>query len=256
MKGRRIIPCLDVLDGRTVKGVCFEGMRYAGDPVEMARLYMEEGADELVVLDISAGGEDRGRRRSWISEVSRIASIPLVIGGGISSAEEAQELVSLGARRISINSAAVKRPGLIGECVEALGRGSVVLAVDVRRNESGGWEVFTGGGGFSTGLDAFEWMREGVRLGCGEILLTSIDRDGDKNGYDLDLLSKAVSSVPAPIIASGGAGRMEHFLDAFLAGCDGALAASVFHFGDIRIGELKGYLARHGVPVRSAREAS
>ncbi len=256
MRHLRIIPCLDVLDGRTVKGVGFKNTKDAGDPSEMARLYTEEGADELVMLDISATEDRRGPEKSWISSVAAAASIPFIVGGGISSVEEAREVIALGASRVSINSAAVRRPRLIGECATALGSEALVLAVDVKRNSSGGWEVFTEGGRTPTGLDAFEWMREGVRLGCSEILLTSIDCDGVKNGYDTDLLSAAVASVPVPVIASGGAGRMNHFLDAFRAGCGGALAASVFHFGEVRIGELKGYLVKNGIAVRPVREAS
>lgn len=250
MLTRRIIPCLDVLGGRVVKGVNFINLRDAGDPAELARTYMEEGADELVFLDITASAERRRTMLEWVSRVADTLFLPFTVGGGISTVEQAREIVALGADKISLNTAAVRNPQLIADCARLLGRQAVVLAVDAKKTPSGGWEVFVDGGRTATGLDVLEWIREGARLGCGEILLTSMDRDGAKNGYDNRLLSRAASSVSVPLIASGGAGNMEHILETFRAGSDAALAASIFHYGEIRIGDLKRYLAGQGIPVR------
>ncbi len=253
MLTKRIIPCLDVKDGRVVKGVNFVNLRDAGDPAGMAAAYMEEGADELVFLDITASADRRRTMTSWVSAVADALFIPFTVGGGISSVEQARDIIALGADKISVNSAAVRNPSLLGECAALLGKQAVVLAVDVRRCGTGKWEVFIDGGRTATGLDALEWIAEGVRRGCGEILLTSMDRDGVKTGYDDELNALVSAMVSVPLIASGGAGSMEHILDTFRAGSDAALAASVFHFGEIRIPDLKHYLAERGVPVRPSR---
>jgi len=253
MLTKRIIPCLDVKDGRVVKGVNFVNLRDAGDPARMAAAYMEEGADELVFLDITASAERRRTMTAWVSAVADTLFIPFTVGGGISSVEQAREIIALGADKISLNSAAVRNPVLIGECAALLGKQAVVLAVDARRSGAGKWEVFIDGGRTAAGLDALEWIAEGVRRGCGEILLTSMDRDGVKTGYDDELNALVSGTVPVPLIASGGAGSMEHILNTFRAGSDAALAASIFHFGEIRIPDLKHYLAERGVPVRPSR---
>lgn len=253
MLTKRIIPCLDVKDGRVVKGVNFVNLRDAGDPARMAAAYMEEGADELVFLDITASAERRRTMTAWVSAVADALFIPFTVGGGISSVEQAREIIALGADKISLNSAAVRNPALIGECAALLGKQAVVLAVDARRSGAGKWEVFIDGGRTAAGLDALEWIAEGVRRGCGEILLTSMDRDGVKTGYDDELNSLVSGMVSVPLIASGGAGSMEHILNTFRAGSDAALAASIFHFREIRIPDLKHYLAERGVPVRPSR---
>ena len=253
MLAKRVIPCLDVTGGRVVKGVRFLELRDAGDPVESALAYEKQGADELVFLDITASAERRRTMTAWVSAVADALFIPFTVGGGISSVEQAREIVALGADKISLNSAAVRNPSLIGECAALLGKQAVVLAVDARQCGVEKWEVFIDGGRTATGLDALKWIEEGVRRGCGEILLTSMDRDGVKTGYDDDLNGLASGSVHVPLIASGGAGSMEHILGTFRAGSDAALAASIFHFGEIRIPDLKRYLAERGVPVRPSR---
>ncbi|MBL3540511.1 imidazole glycerol phosphate synthase subunit HisF [Aminivibrio sp.] len=253
MLTKRIIPCLDVKDGRVVKGVNFVNLRDAGDPARMAAAYMEEGADELVFLDITASAERRRTMTAWVSSVADALFIPFTVGGGISSVEQARDIITLGADKISLNSAAVRNPSLIEECAALLGKQAVVLAVDAGRCGTGKWEVFIDGGRTPTGQDALEWIVEGVRRGCGEILLTSMDRDGVKRGYDDELNAMVSGKVPVPLIASGGAGSMEHILNTFRAGSDAALAASVFHFGEIRIPDLKRYLAERGIPVRPPR---
>ncbi|NLB83834.1 MAG: imidazole glycerol phosphate synthase subunit HisF [Synergistaceae bacterium] len=250
MLTKRIIPCLDVKNGRVVKGVNFQNLRDAGDPAEMAAFYMNEGADELVFLDISASTEGRSTRKDWVQKVADSLSIPFTVGGGISSPEEAREIIAIGANKISLNTAAVNNPSLIENCARLLGKQAVVLAVDAKAKGDGTWEVYTSGGRTATGLDVLEWIREGVRRGCGEILLTSMDRDGVKGGYDTELNALAVSAVSVPLIASGGAGSAEHFLETFRNGSDGALAASVFHYGEIRIGDLKEWLSCRGIPLR------
>jgi len=253
MLAKRIIPCLDIKDGQTVKGINFVGIKAVGDPVELGALYAEQGADELVFLDITASADRRRTMTSWVSAVADALFIPFTVGGGISSVEQARDIIALGADKISVNSAAVRNPSLLGECAALLGKQAVVLAVDARRCGTGKWEVFIDGGRTATGLDALEWIAEGVRRGCGEILLTSMDRDGVKTGYDDELNALVSAMVSVPLIASGGAGSMEHILDTFRAGSDAALAASVFHFGEIRIPDLKHYLAERGVPVRPSR---
>ncbi len=252
---RRIIPCLDVHDGRVVKGVNFVNLRNAGDPVEAARAYDAAGADELVFLDITATFEARSILLEIVKKVAESVFIPFTVGGGVRSLEDARALLLAGADKVSVNSAAVKRPELITELAEHFGSQAVVLAIDAKQ-KGDAWEVYVKGGREPTGLDAIEWAKEGERLGAGEILLTSMDKDGTKEGYDLDLTRAVAEAVSIPVIASGGAGTMEHFLEAFEQGkADAALAASVFHFGEIPIPELKRYLLEKGLPIRPAEEA-
>ncbi len=256
MLARRIIPCLDVHAGRVVKGVNFVNLRDAGDPVEAARAYDAAGADELVFLDITATFEARSIMLDIVKRVAESVFIPFTVGGGVRSLEDARALLLAGADKVSVNSAAVRRPELIRELSEHFGAQAVVLAIDAKkRNDS--WEVYVKGGREPTGLDAVEWAKEGERLGAGEILLTSMDKDGTKDGYDLALTRAVAKAVSIPVIASGGAGTMEHFLKAFTEGkADAALAASVFHFGEIPIPELKRYLQDRGLPIRPAEEAA
>lgn len=250
MLAKRIIPCLDIEAGRVVKGVQFVDLRDAGDPVEAARAYDQSGADELVLLDIKATWEGRG---VWLATVERVAEaifIPFTVGGGIRSLAEARDLLLAGADKISINSAALERPALISELAEHFGRQAVVLAIDVRR-EAEGYRVYRAGGRIPTAREAISWAQEGAERGAGEILLTSMDRDGTHLGYDLELTRQVAEAVSIPVIASGGAGRLEDFLQVLTVGrAEAALAAGVFHFGEIRIPELKAYLAQHGVVVR------
>lgn len=249
MLAKRIIPCLDVKDGRVVKGINFVNLRDAGDPATLAATYKDEGADELTFLDISASHERRTTMLEWVKVVADSISIPFTVGGGISSAQDAVNLVSIGADKISLNTAAVRTPDLIGECATALGRQAVVVAVDVKHNGDR-WNVFIEGGRTDTGLEGRAWCREAAERGAGELLITSMDRDGTKAGYDVDFLHLISQEVDIPIIASGGAGTMKHALEAFEAGVDAALMASVFHFGEIRIEDLKQYLNQNGVIVR------
>ncbi|HSD79169.1 MAG TPA: imidazole glycerol phosphate synthase subunit HisF [Solirubrobacteraceae bacterium] len=251
---KRVIPCLDVDGGRVVKGTRFVGLRDAGDPVELAARYDAEGADELVFLDITATHE----RRDTIVELARRTAdnvfIPFTIGGGIRSAEDAQAVLDAGADKVSVNSAAVARPALIDELARVFGVQCVVLAIDAKRRDpadpAAGWEVHVAGGRTPTGLDAVAWARDGVARGAGEILLTSMDRDGTSDGYDLELTRAIARAVGVPVIASGGAGRLEHLVDALRAGADAALAASIFHFGEYTIAEAKAALAAGGIAVR------
>jgi cyclase len=249
---KRVIPCLDVDAGRVVKGTNFVGLRDAGDPVELAARYDAEGADELVFLDITATHE----RRETIVELARRAAdevfIPFTIGGGIRSVIDAQAVLDAGADKVSVNSAAVARPELIDELAEHFGAQCVVLAIDAKaRDERDGWEVFVAGGRTPTGRDAVEWAREGVRRGAGEILLTSMDRDGTRDGYDLGLTTAIAQAVDVPVIASGGAGSLDDLVDALQAGADAALVASLFHFGEYSVAEAKARLRDAGVPVRA-----
>jgi imidazole glycerol-phosphate synthase subunit HisF len=248
---KRVIPCLDVDGGRVVKGTNFVGLRDAGDPVELAERYDAEGADELVFLDITATHE----RRDTIVDLARRTAdnvfIPFTIGGGIRSVADAQAVLDAGADKVSVNSAAVARPELINELSEHFGAQCVVLAIDAKaRAEAGGWEVFVAGGRTPTGRDAVEWAREGVERGAGEILLTSMDRDGTKDGYDLPLTAAICRAVEVPVIASGGAGKLDHLVDALEAGADAALVASLFHFGEHTVAEAKARLSDAGVAVR------
>jgi cyclase len=250
MLSKRIIPCLDVKDGRTVKGVNFVDLRDAGDPVELAWRYAQQGADELVFLDITATHERRGTTIEMVKSVARQLNIPFTIGGGITSVADAEALLNSGADKISINSAAVRNPALIEELAKAFGVQFVVLAVDTKLVD-GRNMVHLNGGRLITELETEDWILTAEGLGAGEILLTSMDHDGTKNGFDCSLLNKVASSINIPVIASGGAGKVEHFTEVFLkTGVDAALAASVFHYGEIPIPYLKQELQKHNIPVR------
>ncbi|HPI98920.1 MAG TPA: imidazole glycerol phosphate synthase subunit HisF, partial [Synergistales bacterium] len=235
---------------RVVKGVNFVDLKDAGDPADLADFYMTEGADELVFLDISASVDRRTTLIEWVQAVADRIFIPFTVGGGISSVEQARRIITLGADKISLNTSAVTRPSLIRECSALLGKQAVVVAIDAKQVSSRKWEVYIEGGTKATGIDVCDWCIEAERQGCGEILLTSIDRDGTKNGYDLELIEKVVEQISVPLIASGGAGTVSHFQEGFQHGCDAALAASVFHFGEIRIRDLKSFLDQHAIPVR------
>ena len=252
MYAKRIIPCLDIKDGRVVKGINFLSLRDAGDPVEVAAAYSMSGADEVVFLDITATHEGRATAAELAARVAEQLSIPFTVGGGVRSAEDFRAILLAGADKISINSAAIDRPELIAEAAEKFGSQCVVVAIDARRRADGsGWDVYKHGGRLNTGLDALEWAARAEKLGAGEILLTSMDRDGTKAGYDLELTAAVSGNAGIPVIASGGAGSMEHFADAFLEGkADAVLAASLFHYHEVDIPELKRYLAGRGVPVR------
>jgi imidazole glycerol-phosphate synthase subunit HisF len=250
MLAKRIIPCLDVKDGRVVKGVNFINLRDAGDPVEQAQHYNEQGADELVFLDISATNEGRQTTLELVSRVAETVFMPLTVGGGVKEVEDIRNLLLAGADKVSLNSAAVKRPELLSEGAERFGAQCIVLAIDARRNGSS-WEVYVNGGRVPTGLDAVEWSVRGVELGAGEILLTSMDADGTLAGYDVELTRIVSDRVSVPVIASGGAGSMAHFSEVLTKGnADAALAASLFHDGKLKIPELKEALRQRGVPVR------
>lgn len=251
MLSKRLIPCLDLKDGRVVKGVNFVHLVDAGDPVETAKLYNAFGADELVFLDITASY--RGNTPMWeiISRASEQVFLPLTVGGGIRTTEDFRRMLSCGADKIAVNSAAIKDPTLITEAALKFGRQCVVLAVDAKRTEQGRWDVYLNGGRVKTDLDAIEWIQKAEKLGAGEVLLTSMDRDGTKEGYDLELTRAAAEAVNIPVIASGGAGKMSHFYDVLTEGkADAALAASLFHFGIINMRDLKSYLAERGIAVR------
>lgn len=250
MLAKRIIPCLDVKDGRTVKGTNFVGLRDAGDPVELAAKYSGEGADELVFLDISATNEGRKTFASLVAEVARTINIPFTVGGGISAVGDIGKLLDVGADKVSINTAAVRTPQLIEAAARDFGSQCVVLAVDAKWVDTG-WRVFLNGGRVRTDLDTVEWIKCGVDLGAGEILLTSMDADGTKNGFELELTREVSETVPVPVIASGGAGRMDDFAEVFVRGkADAALAASIFHYGEIGIPDLKSFLRMRGIAVR------
>ncbi|MBQ3572962.1 MAG: imidazole glycerol phosphate synthase subunit HisF [Clostridia bacterium] len=252
MFAKRIIPCLDVNCGRVVKGVNFVNLRDAGDPVEIAKMYNEAGADELVFLDITATHERRGTVIDMVRKVAETVFIPFTVGGGISTVDGFRELLLEGADKISINSSAIRNPRLISDAADKFGRQCVVVAIDAKRRADGsGWNVYINGGRIDTGLDAVTWARIADRLGAGEILLTSMDCDGTKAGYDTELTRIVSENVSIPVIASGGAGTMEHFKDALTYGCaDAVLAASLFHFKEIEIMDLKKYLSSEGVSVR------
>jgi cyclase len=248
---RRIIPCLDIRAGRVVKGVRFVDLRDAGDPVAHARFYEEEGADELVFLDITASVEDRGILLEVVRRVAEVLSIPFTVGGGVRDVEDFRALLRAGADKVSINTAAVQHPERITEAARRFGSQCVVVAIDAKRVGPDRWEVYIHGGRTPTGLDAVAWAREAERRGAGEILLTSIDADGTREGYDLALTRAVAEAVGIPVIASGGAGAPEHFYRVFTEGkADAALAASLFHFRELRIADLKRYLAERGIPVR------
>ena len=248
----RVIPCLDVKDGRVVKGVNFVSLRDAGDPVEQAAVYDRAGADELTFLDITASHENRDTIVDVVARTAARVFLPLTVGGGIRSVEDIRRLLLAGADKCSMNSAAVARPELINEAARKFGSQCVVVAVDARRSGDH-WEVFTHGGRRGTGIDAIAWCREAERRGAGEILLTSMDRDGTGKGFDLDLLRAASSAIRLPLIASGGVGTLEHFVEGARAGASGLLAASVFHFGTFTIDEVKRALSNAGLPVRLPR---
>ena len=254
MLTKRIIPCLDVKDGRVVKGVNFVSLRDAGDPVECAKTYNLSGADELVFLDITATLEARNTTVEMARRVANEMFIPFTIGGGIRTVEDIRELLNAGADKVSLNSAAVKNPGFVKEASEIFGSQCIVCAIDVKSRETGfpsGYEVVIAGGTKPTGLDALEWAQKAVSLGAGEILLTSMDKDGTKSGYDNMITSLISESVGVPVIASGGAGTMQDFADAINIGkADAVLAASLFHFGEIEIKDLKDFLEKEGIPVR------
>ena len=245
----RIIPCLDVDKGLVVKGVRFQDLKRAGDPVELAARYEEEGADELVFLDITASVEGRKPFLRLISDVASVVRIPFTVGGGVSSIKDVEELLSHGADKVSINTAAVKDPGLVTRAAEEFGSQAVVVAIDAKR-VGDGWEVYIYGGREPTGLDAVEWAVKAWRLGAGELLVTSIDRDGTRLGYDIELIREIASRVGVPVIASGGAGEPRHFLEAYNAGAEAGLAAGIFHYRLVSIRDVKEYLRMNGVPVR------
>jgi len=250
MLAKRIIPCLDVDKGRVVKGVKFVELRDAGDPVEVAKAYEEQGADELVFLDITASAEDRAIMLNVVKEVAQTVFMPFTVGGGVRSLEDIRKLLEAGADKVSINTAAVKNPSLVYEAAKRFGSQCIVVAIDAKRKGQS-WEVYIHGGRTPTGLDAVEWAKRVEELGAGEILLTSMDRDGTKNGYDIDLTRAVASAVKIPVIASGGAGKKEHFYQAFTEGrADACLAASLFHFKELTVGELKRYLKDRGIHVR------
>ncbi|MFJ9086447.1 MULTISPECIES: imidazole glycerol phosphate synthase subunit HisF [unclassified Streptomyces] len=246
----RVIPCLDVDNGRVVKGVNFQNLRDAGDPVEMAKVYDAEGADELTFLDITASSGNRETTYDVVRRTAEQVFIPLTVGGGVRTAEDVDKLLRAGADKVGVNTAAIARPDLIREIAERFGRQVLVLSVDARRTPEGSFEVTTHGGRKSAGIDAVEWAHQAAELGAGEILLNSMDADGTKDGYDIEMIEAVRKHVSVPVIASGGAGRLEHFPPAVAAGADAVLAASVFHFGDLRIGEVKGTLREAGHPVR------
>jgi len=256
MNTKRIIPCLDVDRGRVVKGVQFVSIRDAGDPAECARAYNEQGADELVFLDITASSDARPILLEAVRKTAEEVFLPLTVGGGVRSVENARELLRAGADKVSLNTAAVERPELIAEVAQTFGCQCVVLAVDVRRKGDGKWEVTTHGGRRATGKDAGEWIEEGVCRGAGEILLTSMDRDGMKEGYDLELTRMVTRRVSVPVIASGGAGTKEHFAEVLGkgGGADAALAASLFHFGELTVPEVKRHLQERGIAVRPPKK--
>ncbi len=247
---KRIIPCLDVHEGRVVKGTNFVNLRDAGDPVELAALYDGEGADELVLLDISASVEGRETMVDVVSRVAKEISIPLIIGGGMRTIEDIRRVLQAGADKVSLNTSAVQNPQLIRESAEAFGSQSIIVAIDARQSDGGGWEVYISGGKKATGKDVIEWAQEVEALGAGEILLTSMDRDGTKNGYDLELTRAVSRSVSIPVIASGGVGNLEHLADGLkIGGASAVLAASIFHYGEYSIAEAKDYLEKQGIAV-------
>lgn len=248
---KRIIPCLDIKDGRTVKGTNFIDLRDAGDPVELGKLYAKQGADELVFLDITATHEKRKTLSELVNRIAHDINIPFTVGGGISSVEDVSLLLQNGADKISVNTAAFKKPQLINELAKEFGSQCVVLAIDTKREDDGEWYVYLNGGRVKTDTACFDWARKGVELGAGEILLTSMNHDGTKKGFALDITHRLSTGLHVPVIASGGGGNLQHFVDVFSeAKADAALAASIFHFKEIAIPDLKKYLLDHSIPVR------
>lgn len=253
MLAKRIIPCLDVKDGRVVKGVNFVGLRDAGDPVELARLYSQEGADEIVFLDITATSDNRATIADVVERTCREVFVPVTVGGGIRTVDDMRDILRAGADKISINSSAVKTPDLINAAAEKYGSQCVVVAIDARKSDQmpSGYEVYVAGGRTPTGLDVVRWATEVYARGAGEILLTAMDRDGTKSGFDLVLTDMVCKAAPIPVIASGGCGALPHFAEVFeQTGAAAALAASLFHYGELRIGEVKDYLRKQQIPVR------
>ncbi|WP_022765575.1 imidazole glycerol phosphate synthase subunit HisF [Butyrivibrio sp. XPD2006] len=252
MLTKRIIPCLDVNNGRVVKGINFVNLKDAGDPVSVGEAYSKAGADELVFLDITASNERRATVADMVREVAKKVFIPFTVGGGIRTVDDVRAILREGADKVAVNSAAIDRPELIAEAAEKFGSQCVVLAIDAKKREDGsGWSVYKFGGRIDMGLDAVEWAKKGVELGAGEILLTSMDCDGTKNGYDIELTRAVADAVSVPVIASGGAGELSHFYDALTeGGADAALAASLFHYKELEINQVKEYLKGKGVPVR------
>lgn len=250
MLAKRIIPCLDVRDGRVVKGINFEGIREVGDPVECAAMYDRQGADEIVFLDITATHEKRKTIVDVVSKTAKKVFVPLTVGGGIRTVDDFREILRAGADKVSVNSSAVRRPELIAEAADIFGSQCVVVAIDAKRFEDG-FHVVVNGGRIDTGIDAIEWAAKAYSLGAGEILLTSMDTDGTKNGFDLPLLKAVIDVVKIPVIASGGCGKLEHFSEVFeKTDADAALAASLFHYRELTVGEVKAHLSERGIPVR------
>ncbi len=250
MLAKRIVPCLDVNHGRVVKGRKFQNLQDVDDPVKLGKYYSDCGADELVFYDITATHEHRETFVDTVKSIAEALTIPFTVGGGIRKADDFRTMLLAGADKVSVNSAAVMHPEIIQESAERFGNQCVVLSIDAKRDGKGGWEVYVEGGRKPTGVNAIEWARRGMELGAGEICINSIDTDGEKNGYDLELNRVLAETLSIPIIASGGAGKMEDFLKVLEVGADAALAASVFHYGTIKIPELKAYLAEHGIAVR------
>lgn len=251
MHTKRIIPCLDVKDGRVVKGTNFVGLRDAGDPVELASIYDRELADELIFLDITASSDERNTMVEMVEQTASQIFIPFTVGGGIRTVEDVRKMLKAGADKVSLNTAAIKNPNLIAEGAKRYGSQCIVLAVDARRTGVDKWEVYINGGRTPTGLDVLEWVKQATHLGAGEILLTSMDSDGVKDGYDIPLTRAVSEAVNVPVIASGGAGELEHFYDVLTLGkADAVLAASVFHFGQFTVGQVKEYLKSRGIEVR------
>ena len=251
MLAKRIIPCLDVRDGRVVKGVNFVNIRDAGDPVELATYYSQQGADEIVFLDITATSDARDTVADVVERTAARVFVPLTVGGGIRTLDDFQRLLRAGADKISVNSAAVKDPTLISRAAERFGSQCVVVAIDARRQADGSFEVYTAGGRNPTGIDAVEWAKECERLGAGELLVTSMDTDGTKSGFDVEMLKAVTDVVSIPVIASGGCGSLAHFAEMFeQTGCDAALAASLFHFGELTVPQVKEYLRGQNIPAR------
>lgn len=251
MLAKRIIPCLDVRDGKVVKGVNFVGIKEVGDPVECAEMYDRQGADEIVFLDITATSDHRETMADVVRETAKKVFVPLTVGGGITSPKDFAKLLRAGADKVSVNSAALKNPKLIADAAARFGSQCVVAAIDAKRMEDGSWHAFSAGGRVDTGIDAVWWAREACRLGAGEILLTSMDADGTRDGFDLALLNAVIARVSVPVIASGGCGKLEHFSQVFEeTGADAALAASLFHYQELTVGEVKDHLRRRNIPVR------
>ncbi|WP_297458176.1 imidazole glycerol phosphate synthase subunit HisF [Thermococcus sp.] len=249
MLAKRIIAALDIKEGRVVKGIKFRNIRDAGDPVELAKRYEREGIDEIVFLDITASYEKRGILLNLVERIAEEIYVPFTVGGGIKTLEEAREIIKRGADKVFINTSAVERPELVREIASVVGTANLVVAIDAKWNGSF-WEVYTHGGRKARGIDAVEWAKTVEQLGAGEILLTSMDTDGTKEGFDIPLTKAVASAVDIPVIASGGAGKPEHFYEAFKAGAEAGLAASIFHYNEYTVGELKKFLAERGIPVR------